>query len=163
MSRRFFYIPLIGVSTLLAIQIAPPLPLKRVGLPARSQIARWVIISILIFFLALQLRLNHQIISDFHRAGLIVRQVVEGLSSAYGSFPNGAAIFVKGVPRVIGKDVNVFNPGELEHIVRWKYANPSLQVSHLGEGDAFPSMGPATYFFIYKENYLVEVRRDTSR
>lgn len=162
-SRRFFYIPLIGVSTLLAIQIASSLSLKRVGLPARSQIARWVIISIFIFFFALQLRLNHEIISDFHRAGLIVRQVVEGISSTYASFPNGAAIFVKGVPLVIGRDVNVFNPGELEQIVRWKYTNPSLQVSLLGEGEGFPSMGPATYFFTYKGNRLEEVRHDTHR
>lgn len=162
-SRRYFYIPLIGVSTLLAIQIASSLSLKRVGLPARSQIARWVIISIFIFFFALQLRLNHEIISDFHRAGLIVRQVVEGISSTYASFPNGAAIFVKGVPLVIGKDVNVFNPGELEQIVRWKYTNPSLQVSLLGQGEGFPSVGPATYFFTYTGTRLEEVRRDTPR
>ena len=161
-SPRYFYLPLIGVSTLLATQIEQFFWSDRVNHP-RSQMARWVIMSILIFFLALQLRLNHEIISKFHRAGLIVRQVVEGLSSAYGSFPDGAEIFVKGVPRIIGKDVNVFNPGELEHILWWKYANPSLQVSLLGEGEGFPPMGPSTYFFTYTGTRLEEVRRDTPR
>ncbi len=159
-SRRYFYLPLIGVSILLATQIEQFFRADRVNHP-RSQMARWVITSILIFFLALQLRLNHEINSNFHRAGLIVHQVVEGLWSAHASFPNGTAIFLKGVPQVIGKDVNVFNPGELEHILRWKYANPSLQVSLLGEGERFPPMGPATYFFTYKGNRLEEVRRDT--
>lgn len=161
-SRRYFYLPLVGVSTLLAIQIEKFLYFNRVGL-IRARIGRWGITSISIVFLSLQLHLNHEIISNFHRAGLIVRQVVEGLSSAYGSFPHGATIFLKGVPQVIGKDVNVLNSGDLEQIVRWKYANPSLRVSLLEEGEKFPLMGPSTYLFTYKENRLEEGVRNTHR
>lgn len=161
-SPRYFYLPLIGVSALLSTQIEQTLCFNRAD-HTRSRMVRCVITGVLILFLALQLRLNHEINSNSHSAGLIVRQVVEGLSSAHLSFPEGAAIYLKGVPRVVGKDVNVFNPGELEPFLRWKYANPTLQINLLGQDEAFPPMGPATYFFTYKGNRLEEVRRDTHR
>jgi len=161
-SRRYFYLPLIGVSALLATQIEQFLRFNRDG-HTRSRMVRCVITWVLILFLALQLRLNHEINSNFHHAGLVVHEVVEGLSSAHLSFPEGAAIYLKDVPQVIGKDVQVLNSGDLEQIVRRKYANPSLRVSLLGEGERFPPMEPSTYFFIYKGDRLEEVLGDTHR
>jgi hypothetical protein len=156
--RRYFYIPMMGLTLVVAHWLLLLWNYQTSPSPhgAKTKAAlRTALIILMAVWMSYQISFTRQVGHDYRSAGYLVSRVIANLENS-APFGQEEHLFIKGLPKMLGF-AYVFQPVFLEPLLRIELRNPTLRVEWIEPDGRFPPHFPEARFFIYKNQKLMEV------